>query len=108
MEIINNCKTCLYSNFNEDMSVECDKKQVLTGKLIHIDAEDVEKNCVAHSSNRIEEWRYDRQNKFIDEAEDACSCGRMVNLEDEGSYKVIGSNLYCKICANEITTEDGR
>ena len=106
-----NCKDCLYSNFNEDGSVDCDKKLLSDGMMIHIEVDNVELPCPAHSSVLIHEIRYMHNNKYIydDGSGQYCEvCRRKVNLDEIDQYeyidihdetgKVIGDKMICKIC----------
>lgn len=95
-----NCKSCAYANQMEDGNIGCDKKLLLTGKMVVIEQDKIDLRCPAHSDYPTQEWRYDRGHGLLREAEDACCiCGRLVNLNDVDTYLVAGnSSLYCKIC----------
>lgn len=95
-----NCKSCAYANGMEDGNIGCDKKLLLTGKMIIIEKEQTDLKCPCHSDYPIQEWRYDRGNGLLRDADDACCvCGRLVNLNDVDTYLIAGSSsLYCKIC----------
>ena len=108
---INNCMNCFYANLNEELSVDCDKKFLLTGKMYHVKNEDVQKPCPAHSHILTEESRYMRNNKWLHESEegDYCQvCRRQVDLDDITQYNYIetqddecnvnGEILQCRIC----------
>lgn len=99
-----NCLNCLYSNEIENGMVMCDKKLLLTGKMIIVESEKVELNCPAHSDYPIKEWRYDMGNGLLRDAEDTCCvCSRLVNLNDKDTYLILGgSSLHCKICADKL------
>lgn len=106
---MDNCKTCLYSNFLENGDVMCDKVILLYGKEVHVPTDNVDKPCPSHSSRFIEETRYYFNNKDMRNSENSCEvCGRLVDLNDISQYGYIevqdekgnvnGEKLQCRIC----------
>lgn len=106
------CRSCLYSNFNEDGSVVCDKNLLIYGKLSRRDIELVDKDCIVHSDRKIENWRYVESGKYLSGCHDSCDvCGRLVELNDISQYGYIevydkngditGEKMQCKICRNK-------
>ena len=92
-----NCKTCLYAN--ENCGVDCDKRLLLDGKMVHIEPDKVELDCPSHSDYKVEETRYDRPWTYLHEADDVCSiCGRPLRMSDENTYESIGHVIRCSIC----------
>lgn len=87
---MDNCKTCLFANINKDGSVDCDKRVLLTGEMINIEAENVDKPCPAHSSRFIPETRYGFDNQDMRKAEDACEvCGRILDMSSKDTYDYV-------------------
>ena len=103
-----NCTNCAYANEMEGGSIGCDKKLLLTGKMIIIEKDKINSKCPAHSDYPIEEWRYDRGHGLLKDADDACCvCGRLVNLNDTDTYLIYGNSaLYCKICDDKKVDEE--
>ena len=106
------CKDCLYANFNEDGSVDCDRKVLLTGRMCEIEEENVDKPCPAHSSRDVENWRYVENAKYLHQCDDSCGiCRRLVNLNDISQYgyvavkdkdgKVVNLQMACRICIDK-------
>ncbi len=106
------CRDCLYANFNEDGSVFCDRKVLLTGRMCEIEEENVDKPCPVHSSRDIENWRYVENARYLHQCDDSCGvCRRLVNLNDDSQYKYIeiknengkvaGEKMQCKICRHK-------
>lgn len=106
------CRDCLYANFNDGGSVDCDRKVLLTGRMCEIEEENVDKPCPAHSSRDIENWRYVENAKYLHQCDDSCSiCRRLVNLNDISQYgyievydesgDAIGEKMQCKICRHK-------
>lgn len=109
------CVDCMYSNFNEDGAVVCDKKSLLNGRTIAVDKDKVDKKCTAHSSYYIEDWRYGANLHNIADADDACEvCGRLLDMFDEDSYEYVEEEFLddnkdeqtrevrkCKICIDK-------
>lgn len=98
-----NCNTCLYSNFNKDGSVICDKVLLIYGKEVYVEKDKVGLNCPSHSDYPIKETRYMRDNDTLQDAEEACGiCGRLINLQDDSQYEYIAYDgslvTQCRIC----------
>lgn len=106
-----NCYTCLYKDkINSDGSIDCDKKVLLTGKIVHIETDKVDKSCPCHSIRFIEETRYYLNNKDMRYSYNSCSiCGRLYDDMDENNYEeetweIDGKTINirrCRICIDK-------
>lgn len=103
---MDNCKTCLYANFNNDGSAMCDKRLLSDDIEFYVPANKVELPCPCHSNRPILETRYMRDNTYIHECEEGnyCDiCRRKVNLDNESQYEYIvevddEGNIIIKLC----------
>lgn len=108
-----NCHTCLYKDkVYNDGSIDCDKKALLTGEIVHITADKVHLPCPCHSGRFIEETRYYLNNRDMRNSYNSCSvCGRLYDDTDENNYvnetwEIDGKVKYIQRC--RICIEKGR
>ena len=93
------CVDCMYANEVEG-GYDCDKTFLLRGNMVHIEEVNVHLHCNSHSDIPMLETRYNRNNLYIQDAEDACAvCGRLVDMFKPDTYDYYGGDLIrCKIC----------
>lgn len=85
------CESCLYANGKGDLTI-CDRRLLLDGREIIVEASKVGLSCVCHSDRFVEETRYmvNPPNGDARKSFDSCQvCGRRYDEMNEDNYDIV-------------------